>query len=294
VRGEASFLTMKRTYSERNDGAEAQDRSDVDIFYEVQLRRLYPQTSGVLSLLDKFMTESFKGLESLSEVELEASFGLWDEKTKSFSHSIPKDFFHNICACLSVAEQYECRSKWFVVYDYDMGNKMRLRVSMENGNRKTELIQKVPLDRVDLLYSCASFPTGRGVNAVRVNAKLEVRADETDKIVEFKSVRVSVRMYYTFTSCNFPGLMWKFELIQYWTGGSVSEAEENMRSSEPVYCFECEVVNLTKDCVFSRKDRITLACSLLLKMEDFFRLPSLLKGDYTDSVGEFSVIRQEV
>lgn len=281
----------KRSYTDFKSVDTLEDDASGHAIFELQLKRAHPQVSRVLNAFDDFLSNALEGVKSLSEVELEATFGsMVDGK---FSHSISKTFFQSILTCLSQSKDYEYRSNWFLVYDYDMGDRTRLRVSMENENRKTCLIRKVALRRLDLRYD--SRNAAGGADTVRINAKLELKEPKTAKIVEFSSVRISIRLYFTFASSNFPGVLWKMELVQYWVGDTVSKAEESMRTEEPTYCFECEVVNLTSDCVFTRKDRITLACSILLKMEDFIQMPFLLENmsrpaqerDTSSILGEF-------
>lgn len=252
----------------------------------------------VINSIDAFLTSSLEGITAMSEVELEATFGT--EVNGKFTHAIPKSFFQDICFCLSVVEKYKCHSDWFIVYDYDLGLRRRMRVSMENGTRAVNVIQKTPLDKIDLRYSRRAG-ADLSVNAVRINAKLEIEAKNKTSVMQFKSVRISLRMYYTFKSSNFASIVWKFEVIQYWTGLTVSEAEKNMREKEPVYCFECEVINLTSECVLTRQKRVVLGCALLMKMEDFFTFPILIKNASSplkdrktpSLVGEFDLLQAD-
>jgi len=248
----------------------------------VQLRRHYPQVYDIAQLLSDDYTHSLQQVDTRKgNLEIEASFGtnLYNSLGKKyFNHNLPQGIIREIIEVLGSFGGWSSVSDWFLVYDYDLGNRKRVRVSYENQTQNVSCITKESLVCRDVGYDEINPQTWALRNFItRINTKFEVDDTYTEnQLLEFKSVRVSMRKYFTIPSNNLSYISWSIELIQCWYGKTLAEAELNMTQKPPECSFECEIMNLPTTDKLSRIQKLLIFSSLLLKIQDLFDIPNTL------------------
>lgn len=251
--------------------------------FKINLLRQYPQMFFVTKrLVDDFNTathdKTFNG-----HMEIEALFGRYfhniqDESTRPrFSNDIGLSALEKIFSTLGSFTDWEYVSNWYMVYDYSVGHLERVRVSYETTEPKIQRIHKRPVMSRDVAPHSPfdpMFESSNGNLTTRVNVKIEEPIVDVPDLTTFTSVRVSVRKYFVLQSTSVPQLSWRFELVQYWLGDTVAEAEHAMTQRQDTnYAFECEVLNLQSHQVLSEQEKYLMFMSLLLKMQDFLHFP---------------------
>ena len=248
----------------------------------VQLRRHYPQVLDVAQSLADDYTHSIQQIGNRKgNLEIEASFGkiVYNSTgTKYCNNALPQDVIREIIEVLSTFGGWSSISDWYLVYDYDLGNRKRVRVSYENQTQSISCITKEPLFSRDIGYDEKSTQTWKLRECTtRINTKFEVQNTYTDdKLLEFKNVRISMRKYFVVPSNNIPTISWSLEIIQSWYGTTVADAELKMLRDPPECRFECEIVNLQSTDQLSRIQKILLFSSFLLKIQDLFDIPNTI------------------
>jgi hypothetical protein len=261
--------------------------ANVNNFY-IQLFRQYPQIASSVPCLVNEYEQSLLAIQKLKsdsktgELEVEAMFGkllFTPSGSKHFQNKLPVEIMNKLMAILFSYTNWNIISDWYVVSDYYTQKKERIRVSYENKQQKVTRVLKHSLSHTDMIYenvnpeqtSKAIWPLRNHI--VRVNMKFEECLANTEEIVGFDSVKLSLRKYFLLASTSVPAVSYRFELIQFWMGNTVEEAEQKMKSQPPQCAFECEIINLPNDDSLSDTQKSMVFASLLLKMQDFLDIP---------------------
>ena len=251
--------------------------------FNIQLYRHYPHVYPVVMKLVQEYNNVLKTVGSMEqgagEVEVEALFGrLCAGAAQYFNNTLSVDIMNKMLAMLSSFGSWDLISDWYIVYDYYAHDQTRTRVSYEDKVQRITTIRKDSLSFTDCSYSREEHDHVDQSwklrdYLIRVNMKLESKLPAVEEMTAFRSVKVSIRKYFVVRSSNLPEISFRFELIQFWTGVTLAEAERNMISHPPRCTFECEIMNLPSVDILSFADKALLFTSLLLKMQDFVDIP---------------------
>lgn len=247
--------------------------------FNVQLFRQYPHLYKSVLCLVREYTAAFEKIKQLDlcngDLEIEAMFGrVYITDSRRFDHALPVDIMNKLLTILLSFKEWDGISDWYIVYDYYACDKSRIRVSYENKHQKVTRVKKWSLSHTDFSYKEAKTDWKLRDYALRVNMKYEQAVENNiEEMVEFTSVKLSTRKYFVCRSKSIPQISFRFELIQYWTGGTVKIAEQKMKTETPLCSLECEIVNIPSQNTFSNVEKSLLFTSLLLKMQDFFDIP---------------------
>ena len=252
------------------------------LHFQVQLKRHYPHVYDMAKLLSEDYSLALENIkEKQGYLEVEATFGKisYDAKgAERFNHAIPIDVMREIVNILGAFSGWSSISDWFLVYDYDIGSRKRVRVSYENQAQQISCIQKKLLFRRDVGYREAddgSHEWKLRDFITRINTKFEEKCEyPQDALLAFLGVRVSLRKYFIIPSNNLPGISWRMEVIQTWSGTSLAAVEENMVTQPPICSFECEIINLPQMNTLNSIEKMLLFSSLMLKMQDLLDIPA--------------------
>lgn len=265
--------------------------SGPDDHFHVQLCRQYPHLYKVVSCLVEEYNNTLQRISEIKsslegELEIEAIFGrlcYTSSGGRHFENALPVDIINKILTILSSFSEWDSISDWFIVYDYYTSDRERIRVSYKNKTQKITRIKKHSLSHKDFAYQhpqktpddpkCPSSWKLRDY-LIRVNMKFEATQPSSEERIEFTSVKLSVRKYFVLRSSSLPLVSFKFELIQYWIGDTVKEAEQKMKLHPPECTFECEIINLPSEDTLTNAQKSLLFTSLLLKMQDFLDIPT--------------------
>jgi hypothetical protein len=261
---------------------------DPERHFHVQLYRQYPHLYKVVACLVEEYNNCLRGISDIKkdqgELEVEAMFGRLCYTTSTgrhFENSLPLDVINKIFTILCSFGEWDSISDWFIVYDYFTSQQERIRVSYENKVQKITRVTKCSLSHRDCAYQHPQKASDRNPDdwqlrdyLVRVNMKYESCHKSDEERVEFASVKLSVRKYFVLRSNSLAGVSFKFELIQFWTGKTIQEAEQKMKLEEPQCTFECEIINLPREQTLTNPQKFLLFTSLLLKMQDFLDIPT--------------------
>ncbi len=249
--------------------------------FQIQLSRHYPHVYGVSQLLADDYTHALTTVGKDGYLEIEATFGKisYDANgNKRFNHDIPSDIMCEIVNILSSFCGWSSISDWFLVYDYEVGPRKRVRVSYENKTQQITCVHKKPMFRRDVGYREAKEDSHEWKLRdfiTRINTKFEARFEHPlDELLVFSGVRASLRKYFVTPSSIIPGISWRMELIQTWTGTTLAEVEAKMTTAPPVCSFECEIVNLPQVNTLNQIQKLLLFSSLMLKMQDLLDIPA--------------------
>jgi len=249
--------------------------------FHVQLYRQYPHVYPVVTCLVREYNNALKTIEALDgsgELEVEAIFGrLCYGESQYFDNTLPVMVINKILTILTSFGSWDSISDWYIVYDYYTTDQDRIRVSYENKMQKITRLTNKSLSFKHCAYSQekkSNSPSWKLRDyLVRVNMKYEVKSADVEEIVEFKSVKISIRKYFILQSSSIPAISFRFELIQFWTGETLTTAEKNMKTEEPKCTFECEIINLPQKDTLTEAQKALVFTSLLLKMQDFLDIP---------------------
>jgi len=247
--------------------------------FRINLYRKYPQLAGAVEdLVDAYNTV-LSDLESLpdGELEIEAFFGkLHYSKGRSpqFDNNIPDAVVKRLSLMLDGYTEWDEVQDWFLVYDYYLSTKERVRVIFSDEKRTVTTIKKHSLSRKDFSYSENAEESAWELRdfLTRVCMKLE-EPRESVPIAEFDSVKISVRKSYLIRSSNLDKIKFRFDLIQFWTGQTLKEAESSMSTDRPRLTLECEIVNVPRENILAERDKFIMFTGLLIKIQDFLDFP---------------------
>ena len=253
--------------------------------FKIQLHRHYPHVYSVSELLADDYTHALNTIQQSGwkdgYLEIEATFGKISYDThgnERFNNDIPSVVMHEIVNIMNSFAGWSSISDWFLVYDYEVGSRKRVRVSYENKTQQITCVHKKPMFRRDLGYREGEAETHEWKLRdfiTRINTKFEERFEHPlDKLLVFSGVRASLRKYFVTPSSILSGISWRMELIQTWTGTTLAEVEEKMTTVPPVCSFECEIVNLPQSNTFNQIQKLLLFSSLILKMQDLLDIPA--------------------
>ena len=243
--------------------------------FRIQLYRNYPQVARAVEILVADYNAVISSAK-IGTLEIESFFGKmhFNKGSQTFDNNLS---VHAMSSVLGMLESYIAWDKVdgsCLVYDYYIDKTDRVRVTqMENGERSVHNTRKVPLNHKDFLYT-TSDGWELSDYILRVNMKLEIEDTAPADIKRFESVKISTRKAFTIQSSNVPTISYKFDVIHYWTGKTLKEAEDSMMNAEPRRTIECEIVNIPTDNSLSDKDKFLMFASMLMKMQDFLEYPT--------------------
>lgn len=252
--------------------------------FRIQLHRRYPQLATATEQLVSDYSDVLRRLEELpaGELEIEAFFGKRHYTSDShphFANAISSAAMSQLGGMLEGFKGWQEVEDWNLVYDYYVTREERVRVKYTADTRTVTTTRKHRLASRDFAYSSGGLPKEKEPSAwelrdhlTRVNMKLEEPRPNAD-IQRFESVKISVRKSFVVPSSNLGKIMFRFDLIQYWTGATVQAAERSMTTTEPTFTLETEITNAPRENVLSEKDQFLLFAGLLIKVQDFMDFP---------------------
>jgi hypothetical protein len=239
--------------------------------------RTYPQVAAAAESLVTFYNNALSKIPPTANgaLEIESLFGrrhYYANKTHPrFDNSLTMQIMKQLSSMLESFSEWDSITDWFIVYDYYASKTDRVRVKYVNNVQSVSCIRKHRLSQTDFAYGKDSKWALRDY-LTRVNMKFEEEVPMVG-LVNFKTVKISIRKLFTIASANVNRVSWTFEIVQYWTGNSLADAENAMKTTEPTWSLECEIVNIPSNNTLTEKDKFVMFASLLLKMQDFLDFP---------------------
>jgi len=247
--------------------------------FRFHFHRAHPQITGAAETLVTCFNNALQKIPPTARgnLEIESLFGRRHYYTNTthprFDNSLTLPIMRQLTSMLESFSEWDAITDWFIVYDYYASKTDRVRVKYVDSTQTVTCIRKHRLSQTDFAYGTDSKWSLRDY-LTRVNMKFEEELP-LDGLVEFKSVKISLRKMFTVASTNVNNVSWTFEVIQYWTGNSLAEAEKAMRTTAPTWSLECEIVNIPPNNTLTEKEKFVMFASLLLKMQDFLDFPVL-------------------
>ena len=253
--------------------------------FRVHFHRTYPQVAKAAEcLVQDFNNILLQNPEiDTQSFEIEALFGRLHyahHSTPRFDNGLTREVITEILSMLDSYSNWQSVTDWFLVYDYYQDHNSRVRVSYERGQQTVSATRKKLLSRRDFCYgtdSAEQWPLRRYLTRINIKLEEDVAPSQVPALSEFATVKISVRKVFVIPSSNVPGLQWRFEVIQFWTGDSVRAVEEVMQRFPPRWTVECEIVNMPPGNTLAEKEKFNIFAGLLLKMQDFLEFPPCYK-----------------
>lgn len=252
--------------------------------FKIQLFRAYPQIAQAVEVLVKDYNRTLEEIVDMKishkgKLEVEAFFGrihVSHTKAPSFNNNLNVNIMKQCTSLLSSFSEWNQVVDWYLVYDYYLNHNDRVRVSYPNGIQDISVTRKHRCGKRDFSYVADNNTSSWQLRdyLTRVQFKFEENIqDQLPDLLEFQSVRLSVRKSFSVTSQCIDRILWRFEIQQFWIGKTIADAEHQMLNQPPQWSIECEIVNLPHENILPEEHKYLLFASLLLKMQDFLDFP---------------------
>jgi len=211
-------------------------------------------------------------------LEIEGFFGNLDASGRFVSDIGPSNALM-MDAILSENKAFSKVLDFHLVYDYYCLDGTRVRFNNQLSGITVSRIKKDKMGHCDFKYQIDGSSSSHGLLGnllrVRFNTEENIPKKEGDVFAEFKSVKISLKKTFVSESKTCPGVLFSFDLTQYWTGDSVKEAEAKMNSGNvdnSAHSLEIEAI-VPLGFPAKENDLYLVLSSLLLKLEDLFVVP---------------------
>jgi len=194
------------------------------------------------------------------EYELEARFGTLNQR---FQPGITRKKMDDIIDMMQKSNYVIGDDEWKEELDcYFMHDNKYLRTRVKyDSNSMTvnpETTEKTLVKSVDYILKHEKKEEG---SDIRISLKTE--NDVCNYPSSVNPILVRIKQHRRFVTAN---KIWAFDFSMTWSGKTRSEAEIKQMNSDPIFEFECELMNTD---ILLEKTNEYIACSLLLKMMDF-------------------------
>lgn len=243
--------------------------------FNIQLFRQYPHIYHISKLLTNLLdsalaaTSHKKGL-----IKIEATFC----RNKDFTNDLNVTIIDEIYSMLSSYDNWDYISDWFLVYDYANATN-KITVSYENKtqtilNNVNKLISYLNITYNNISNKHCNWDLHDYISRININFN---EPQECDEFVEFTKVKISLQKYFVLDSNVIPSVSFKFIIIKTWRGNNMHEAEQSLKETEPIYSFTCEIIIKSQILKLTTNEKLLMFTSLLLKLQDFFDIPTFTK-----------------